>query len=239
MERKQENRHGAVKSGGRFLVFVLFLAAVILLVAYWGIDVLTLENIQKNQDQIRRFAQENHAAAVTWFILVYFTTAFFVPGALLLTLVAGFLFGVFLGTLYVIVGDTLGCVGAFLLSRYLIGDWVQEKFHSELQAFNREVALHGHNYLFALRVLPVLPSFLVNYFAGLTRIPLKVFALTTSLGSLPGAAVYAFAGRKLGEVRRLQDLFSGDLILVFGLLGVLAILPAAWRHLNQSSRGKS
>lgn len=225
------------RSRQRIVVLVLFLTMV-LAVIFWGLDFLTLENIHKNQDRMKILVEQNPVRSVTLFVLAYITTAFFVPGALLLTLVAGFLFGVLPGTLYVIIGDTSGCVAAFLLSRYLIGEWIQEKFDRELRAFNREISLHGHNYLFALRVLPILPSFLVNYFAGLTRIPLKTFALTTSLGSLPGAAVYAFAGRKLGEVRQLEDLFSPDLILVFALLGLLAILPVGWKYLKRNTPPK-
>ena len=237
MEKKEGHQPSDHKSRQRIVVFILFLL-VVLGVIYGGLDHLTLENIHKNQDRMKNLVQEHPFHSATGFVLVYTTTAFFVPGALLLTLLAGFLFGVFQGTLYVLIGDILGGVAAFLLSRYLIGDWVQERFDRELRAFNREVALHGHNYLLALRVLPILPSFLVNYFAGLTRISLKTFALTTSLGSLPGAAVYTFAGRKLGEVRRLGDVFSPDLILVFALLGLLAILPVGLKYLKGDPPGK-
>jgi uncharacterized membrane protein YdjX (TVP38/TMEM64 family) len=233
MERQEGHQPRAKKSRQRIVILVLFLV-VFLLVVFWGLDFLTLENIQKNQSEIKKFVKEHPAVSVTSFILLYITTAFFVPGALLLTLVAGFVFGVLSGTLYVIIGDTLGCVAAFLLSRYLIGNWVQEKFEGELRAFNRDIALHGHNYLFALRVLPILPSFLINYLAGLTRISIKTFALTTSLGSLPGAAVYTFAGQKLGEVRRLEDVFSAEMILVFILLGVLAVLPVGIKYFKKT-----
>jgi uncharacterized membrane protein YdjX (TVP38/TMEM64 family) len=161
------------------------------------------------------------------------TTAFFVPGALILTVSGGFLFGVARGALYGAFFLTAGSVLAFLLSRHLIGEWIQKRYETQLRRFNREVARHGVNYLFILRVIPVMPAFLVNYLSGLTRMSTVRFAVVSFLGILPGAVVYSVAGRQLATIESTDDILSASVLIGFALLAVFALLPVLHAKLRK------
>jgi uncharacterized membrane protein YdjX (TVP38/TMEM64 family) len=208
----------------------ILLAAIIvflvLLVRALGLDrYLTLENFKTYKDQILGYVNMNYALSVLSYILLYIVVvALSVPGATLLTLVGGFLFGL-IGVIYVNVGATIGAAAAFIAARYLLGDWVQRRYGGRLAAFNREIDQNGYNYLLTLRFIPLFPFFLINIFAGFTRIPLFVFVWTTAVGILPGSFVYVFAGTQLGSITSLKDVLSWKILLAFILLGLLAVAP--------------
>jgi uncharacterized membrane protein YdjX (TVP38/TMEM64 family) len=147
-----------------------------------------------------------------------------------LTLSGGFLFGALLGTLYVNAGATTGATLAFLFCRYAAGDWIQEKYLDKLITFNRELSENGYRYLLALRLIPLFPFFLINAGAGLTKIPLRTFVWTTSLGILPGSFVYAFAGKQLGSIESMGDIFSTEILIAFSLLALLVLVPVVVKY---------
>ena len=121
----------------------------------------------------------------------------------------GLFFGVVPGLIFAVTGLTLGAVIAFLVSRFVLGSWVQERYRTLLASFNEEIQRHGHFYLITLRVVPVLPFFLVNILAGLTEeFSLKRFAASTSIGLMPASFVYSFAGRRLAEINSPRDILS-------------------------------
>jgi len=188
-------------------------------------EYLTFENLKSHRELLLKYVEEHYFLSVTVFIVLFISTAFFVPAAVTLTIAAGFLFGVILGTVYVNIGSVIGSTLAFLSSRFLIGDWVQHRYRNRLKRFNDEVEKHGHNYLFTLRIVPVLPFFLVNYLSGLTKIPLKKFIFITAIGILPGSFVYAFAGRQIAKIENPNDILSPELLIAFLLLGLLALSP--------------
>ena len=168
---------------------------------------------------------EHYLASVTIFIAVYIVAAALsIPGATLLTLTAGFLFG-FFGVIYVNIGATAGAILAFLTARYLIGDWIQKRYTERLASFNKEIAANGPHYLLTLRLIPLFPFLLVNVFAGISRAPLKTFAWTTMIGILPGSLVYIYTGRQLGGLEQPGDVLSWPVILAFVLLGLLVLSP--------------
>ncbi len=155
--------------------------------------------IKKVRAALRHYVNGHYWVSVAVFIAIYICTAFFMPGTIVLTLTGGFLFGVLPAALYINIGATTGAVIAFLVSRHLAGSWVREKYAVQMEPLNRAVERHAVSYIIALTVLPVLPSFAINYLAGLTDISLKTFIWTTSLGTLPGSLVYAYAGKQLGS----------------------------------------
>ena len=220
------------KNLGRITLVILLATAIVVLRIY-SKDHLTFETIQQNKEASLQFVKEQYLASAAGFIVAFVSTAFFVPGAIVLTLAAGFFFGVFPGTLYVVSGATLGAGLAFLSARYLIGNWIQSRYEGPLRAFNEEMAKHGHRYLFTLRIVPVLPFFLVNYLAGLTRLSFKSFVATTVLGMLPGSLVYTFAGHQLETIDRAEDIFSFRLLVAFSLLALFALLPVVVDHLKR------
>ena len=208
------------------ILIALCIAAAIVAIRVFGFDqLLSLETFRQYRDQLLEFTAQHYIPTVAVFILVYIiAVALSIPGATILTLTAGFLFG-FFGVIYVNIGASTGAVLAFLAARYLIGDWVQKRYGEKLASFNREIADNGYNYLLTLRFIPLFPFFLINIFAGLTRVPLATFAWTTMVGILPGSFVYIYTGRQLGMIDKPGDILSWQIILAFVLLGLLALSP--------------
>jgi uncharacterized membrane protein YdjX (TVP38/TMEM64 family) len=209
----------------RLAVLVLFAALAVFI---WFSDVreyLTFENLKEQSGLLQRIVEEHYVLSAAVFVTFLISTAFFVPGAIVSTVAAGFLFGVIPGTVYVNLGSVIGAILAFLSSRFIFGNWIQKKYQKQLKYFNEEMERHGHNYLFVLRIVPILPFFLVNYLAGLTRMSLKKFIVTTSIGMLPGSLVYTFAGRQLAQLERPEDVFSLKLLMAFLFLVVFALSP--------------
>ncbi len=190
---------------------------------------LTFDNLKENRDILRSHVESHYVLSVIVFIAAVVSTAFFVPGAIAVTLVGGFLFGVLLGTLYLLVGATLGASLAFLSARYVLGNWVQRRYEEQLRIFNGEMARHGHNYLITFRIVPVMPFFLVNYLAGITKMPIGRFMWTTAVGMLPGTVVYSFAGQELRGIESPDDIMSPKLLSAFILLALFALLPVLLR----------
>lgn len=159
------------------------------------------------------------------FFLVYvLVTALSLPGAALMTLVGGALFGLAGGTLLASFASTLGATLAMLSSRFLLRDWVQARFSQRLTGIDQGIAREGASYLFALRLVPVFPFFLINLAMGLTRLPVRTFWWISQLGMLPGTLIYVNAGRELGQLDSLAGILSPGLLGAFVLLGLLPIL---------------
>ena len=193
---------------------------------------LTFENLKQNREMLQHFVNEHYLESVLIFILIFISTAFIIPGAIIVSVAGGLFYGVLMGTLYINIGSTVGATMAFLAARYLIGQWVQKRYHAQMGTFNREIDRHGTNYLITLRIVPVLPFFMVNYLAGLTRISTKKFFLTTSVGMIPGSLVYTFAGRQFSAITSPEDISSPQLIIALVLLGIFALLPVIVHHIN-------
>lgn len=208
------------------ILIALVIAAIVILIRMVGLDqLLTLESFRQYRDQLQAFTGEHYFPTVAIFIGIYIVAvALSIPGATILTLTAGFLFG-FFGVIYVNIGASVGAILAFLTARYLIGDWVQRRYGDKLASFNKEIDENGYHYLLTLRFIPLFPFFLINIFAGLTRVPLSTFAWTTIVGILPGSFVYIYTGRQLGIIEKPGDILSWQIILAFVLLGLLVLSP--------------
>lgn len=221
-------------SGPRFGKFII--AAVIGLaigVFFWfDLDAyLTLETVKANRDRLLTFTDEHYAAAVACFIATYsLVTGLSLPGATILTLTGGFLFGSLWGTAFVNLGATGGATLAFLTARYLLRGWVEQKFSRKLGPIQEGFAKNAFSYLVTLRLVPLFPFFLVNLVSGLTRVRLGIYVLATALGIVPGSFVYAYAGRQLGTINSLKEIASPNVILAFTLLGLLALVPMLYRR---------
>ena len=166
------------------------LIAIIVAIRLSGADsYLTVEDLRKHKELLEQFIDAHYALSVLVYILVYLVSvAFSVPGATVLTLAGGFLFHLFPGIVYVNVGATLGATFAFLFSRYILGNTIQNKYGVQLERFNRELEENGHLYLLTIRFIPVFPFFLINILSGLTKIRLWTYVWSTSIGILPRVA---------------------------------------------------
>jgi uncharacterized membrane protein YdjX (TVP38/TMEM64 family) len=190
----------------------------------------SIGQIKDHKEQLLDFIRAHYLLAVVSFIGLYLSTALFLPGALALSVAGGLMFGTVPAALYINIGATSGAVLAFLAARLFASDWIQNRFKVQLNRFNSEMERHGHNYLLILRVLPLLPFFAVNYCAGISKIPLRTFVWTTSIGIIPGSLIHAYIGYELRSVNAARDLFSWKIILALGLISLVALLPIIHYH---------
>ena len=215
------------KNTRNILLLVLFLAVIVGLRLSGVGHLLTFENLQKNKDALLAYVQDNTVTSILIYILVYIAAiALNLPGGAVLTIAGGFLYGTLPAVVYVNIGATTGAVLAFLSARYLLGSRLQESYSAQLAKFNGEMERNGVRYLLTLRLIPVFPFFLVNFLSGLTRVPLSSFTWTTAAGIIPGTAVFAYAGHQLETVHSVGDIFTGNVLSAFLLLGLFALAPA-------------
>ena len=197
------------------LALVLFGA----LAAYFAFDLgqyLSLENFKASQAEIVAAKDANPALYIAGFFLLYVAvTGLSIPGAAIMSLVAGALFGVVLGTLIVSFASTVGATLAFLSSRYLLRDWVQGKFGERLRAVDDGLEKDGAFYLFTLRLIPVFPFFVINLLMGLTRIKTGTFFWVSQIGMLPATIVFVNAGTQISRIESTAGLLSPTLIASF------------------------
>lgn len=186
---------------------------------------VTLENLQARHQALLLYCQQApRQSAALYFILYVLVTTLSLPGAALLTLLGGALFGLWPGILLVSFASTLGATLAMLVSRYLLRDWVQHRFAGQMRTVNDGVARDGAFYLFALRLMPLFPFFVVNLLAGVTRLGVWRYWWVSQLGMLPGAIVYLNAGHQLGQITSLHDILSPGVVFAFTLLGLLPLI---------------
>jgi uncharacterized membrane protein YdjX (TVP38/TMEM64 family) len=217
------------------LIFILIIAYLI-----WG-DLLSFHSIKAHQASLQSYAYNHYASSVALFILVFISTAFFVPGALILSLSGGFLFGTIPAVIYIDVGMTIGATLAFLSARYVLGNHFQHKFAAQLSSFNKEIKRHGPSYLIVLRMIPVMPFFVINYMAAMTKISVVRFVISTAVGVLPGAVIHAYIGEQLSAMESPKGLMTPKMIVALALMAILAMLPVAmthWKKVRERKRSK-
>jgi uncharacterized membrane protein YdjX (TVP38/TMEM64 family) len=215
---------------GKFIVLGLFGLAVGAFVFFDLKQYLSLEALKANRDSLLAYTDAHYTTAVAAFILLYcLQTAFSLPGAAIFTLAGGFLFGSFVGTVYVNIAATVGATLAFLAARYLLRDWVERKFGDRLGPIQDGFARNAFSYLMTLRLIPIFPFFLINLVSGLTRIRVGQYVLATALGIIPGSFVFANAGRQLGTINSLSEIASPRVLGAFALLGLLSLVPILYK----------
>jgi len=187
-------------------------------------DKLSLSSIQKGASTLKEYTENHYVSAVLVFVLAYVAVNLWFPAAAVLTLLAGFLFGTILGAIYVDTAATLGAVVAFAVSRNFAGKWIQHRWNQQLQSFNRAISKYGSEYLLAIRMIPVMPYFLVNALAGLTKIHFTTFAWTTALGSVPGILIYCYAGQQLLTIKSVEQVLTPKVMISFVLLAGFIVL---------------
>jgi pyruvate/2-oxoglutarate dehydrogenase complex dihydrolipoamide dehydrogenase (E3) component/uncharacterized membrane protein YdjX (TVP38/TMEM64 family) len=207
-------------SRGRLAVALLAAAALAVFFAAGGHRYLSLENLKAQQAALQGWRAAHPAGAIAAFFAAYVAvTGLSLPGAALLTLLAGALFGLLWGTIVVSFASSIGATIAFLASRFVLRDWVQARYRGQLEAVNRGVEKEGGFYLFTLRLIPAVPFFVINLAMGLTRMRTGTFYWVSQLGMLAGTLVYVYAGTQLGKLASLADVLSPGLIGAFLALG--------------------
>lgn len=207
------------------MFIVLAILVLILLFRVLHLDhYLTLSYLKESRDQLTQLYAQRTALVIAVYMLIYIVaTALSLPGAVILTLAGGALFGLATGTIVISFASTIGATLACMVSRFLLRDWVQSRFGDKLQRINAGMEEEGGWYLFTLRLIPVFPFFVINLAMGLTRIKLSTYYWVSQLGMLPATLVYVNAGKELGKLESLAGILSPSLIASFVLLGLFPI----------------
>lgn len=227
-----------MKLNGPRLLLLTTIAA--LAIAFFVLDlhhILTLAELKARQQVFATYYAGHRAATLALYFFLYVAvTALSLPGAAVLTLAGGALLGFWPALVSISFASTLGATLAFLSSRFLLHDWIQQRYGDKLKTVNNGIARDGAFYLFTLRLVPIFPFFIINLLLGLTPLRTRTFTWVSQLGMLPGTAVYVNAGTQLGRIESLADIFSPGLILAFALLGLFPL--AAKKVAAVLARGK-
>jgi len=212
----------------QFRKLALALTAGVAIAAFFAFDLgqyLNLGTLKEHQAAIQGFQAGQPLLSIAIYFLVYVVaTALSLPGAALLTLAGGAVFGLLWGTLIVSFASTIGATLAFLMSRFLLRDWVESRFGQRLTAIDQGVRREGAFYLFTLRLVPVFPFFLINLLFGLTGMKARTFYWVSQIGMLAGTVVYVNAGTQLGKLESLSGILSPALLGSFVLLGIFPLI---------------
>ena len=212
-------------SSGRIALLLLLGAGI---AAFFLLDLgqyLTLENVKDQQSVIADLLERRPLLVIGSFFLAYVAvTSLSLPGAAIMTLAAGAIFGLWLGTLIVSFASAIGATLAFLCSRYLLRDFVRSRFFKATRTVDEGVSKDGSFYLLTLRLIPVFPFFLINLAMGLTAMRAVTFFLVSQVGMLPGTLVFVNAGTQIATIRSASDILTPALIGSFVLLGLFPLL---------------
>ena len=207
---------------------MMLLVVAALAGAFFAFDLqqyLTLDFIKSKQLAFGAYYAENTGLTIVIYMAIYvLVTALSLPGATVMTLAGGGLFGLWVGLVVISFASTIGATIAFMVSRFLLKDWVQGKFGEKLRAINAGVEKDGPFYLFTLRLVPLFPFFVINLVMGLTPIRASVYYLVSQIGMLPGTFVYVNAGTQLAKIDSAAGILSPGLLFSFVLLGVFPLV---------------
>ena len=209
----------------KIIVVLVLIGAIVAFFATGLNEQLTFANLKAQRESLQAFASQNFWLAVAAYMGAYIAvTGLSLPGAAVMTLAGGFIFGTVTGTIAVSFASTIGATLAFLAARFILRDWVQEKFGGYLKSINQGVEKDGGFYLFTLRLIPAVPFFVINTVMGLTPIRVVTFFVVSQIGMLPGTIVYVNAGTQLGQLESLSGILSPQLLGSFVLLAIFPFL---------------
>ena len=218
----------------RLAVAGLLALLVVGFFAAGGHEALGFESLKARQEEIEALYRARPFATLAGFFGLYVllaTTS--LPGGAVLTMVAGAIFGFVPAIFVVSFASTLGATFAMLISRYLLREWVEQRFGPRLRKLDAGIEREGASYLFLLRLVPAIPFFLVNVGMGPTRFPTWKYYWVSQLGMLPGSVLFANAGRRLAEMNSPDDVLSPGIVIAFVLL---AVVPIAVKRILERKR---
>ena len=230
----------------RFLPLVLLAAAAAAFFALGLDQYLTFEVLRENRALLADFVAVQGAYAVLLYIVIYvISVALSVPGAAILTVTGGLLFGQWFGSLYVLVGATIGAMGIFLIARTVLGDALRKRAGPAMQKMEVGFQENALSYLLVLRLIPLFPFFLVNIVPAFLGVNLRTFVIGTFVGIAPGSFVFATVGAGLGSIFERNDNFSlqgvltPEIIAALVGLAVLALMPVAYKKFRKSKANEA
>jgi uncharacterized membrane protein YdjX (TVP38/TMEM64 family) len=226
------------------IIIVAIIAALIAVFRIFDLQqYLTLSYIKESRERFALLYAMHRTSVIAVYMVIYIlASTLSLPGAVILTLAGGALFGLWTGAIVVSFASVIGGTLACFVSRFILRDWVQKRLGDKLRAVNKGIEKEGPFYLFTLRLIPVFPFWLINLLMGLTKMPLRTFYWISQIGMFPATIVYVNAGRELAWRDSLSGIFSPGLILSFVLLGVFPIAArklVAWYKSRKDTSAKN
>ncbi|MGD7036596.1 TVP38/TMEM64 family protein [Methylotuvimicrobium buryatense] len=204
----------------------LAIICLIILMSFYMAGILTLDNIKTNEAYLRVFIEDHYGLSVLLFFVA--CTLFInspIPLAAPLKVLGGFFFGFYWGAFYNIGATLLACLVGFGISRYTFKDLFEKRYYDKLQTIENEIETNGFYYFLSLRLVMVVPYFLINILAGLSRISFRKYATSTLAGITPASFIYANGGDKLEQITSLQEIFRFDIILSLTVVAAISLFP--------------
>lgn len=233
-----------IKRHQQQLLVLSFFALMVLLAYLANIQqYFSFEMLKQHRERLLEFIKWHPIIASLIYILIYIIVATFsLPGAAFLSITGGFLFGLLGGTIYVVVGASIGATFLFLLARFVMADTAKEKAGPWLKKMQRGFQKNALNYLLVLRLIPLFPFFVVNLAAAVLGVPLRTYVLATFFGIIPGAFVYVSVGTGLWSIFDRGETFTGkglltpEILLALCGLAFLAILPVIYKKITKKEQ---
>ena len=223
----------------KLLIVVVLLILVGLFFLFDLDQYLTLSYLKQSRESFQALFAAHPVTVIGSYAGIYIVVvALSLPGAAVMTLAGGALFGFITGTIVVSFSSSLGATLACFVARYLFQDMVQNRFKDRLAKVNAGIEQEGSFYLFTLRLIPIIPFFVINLVMGLTRMPLWRFYWVSQLGMLPGTIVYVNAGNELGQISTPGDILSPSLIISFVILGIFPLAVKKVMNFIRARTGK-
>lgn len=239
---KERRREGDKMNKGliRKLILVALVAGAAIAFRTYHLErYLSLEYVKNSREQFTLLYQQRQFVVIgAYFVIYVLVTALSLPGAAVLTLAGGALFGFWIGLITVSFASSVGATLACMVARFLLRDWVQEKFRDRLRNINLGIEREGAFYLFTLRLVPVFPFFMINLAVGLTSMPIKTYYWVSQIGMLAGTAVYVNAGKELSKLDSLSGILTPSLLISFAVLGLFPITAKKLLGLYRTRAGK-
>jgi uncharacterized membrane protein YdjX (TVP38/TMEM64 family) len=222
------------------ILILIIIVGLIVAVKVFGLDqYLTLSYLKGSLDSLKSLYANHSLMVIAGYFFIYvLTTSLSLPGASPLGIAGGALFGFWTATIVVSFASTIGATLACLVSRFLLRDWIQNKFGDRVKKVNEGIEKEGAFYLFTLRLIPVFPFWMINLAMGLSKMSLLKFYWVSQIGMLPGTMVFVNAGKELAKIESVKGIFSPSLIISFALIGIFPIVIKKLLALYRSGRKK-
>ena len=224
----------------KILILIVIVGLIVAVKMFHLDQYLTLSYLKGSLVSINSLYENHRLMVIAGYFLIYvFTTSLSLPGASPLGIAGGALFGFWTATIVVSFASTIGATLACFVSRYLLRDWIQNRFGDKIAKVNEGIEKEGAFYLFTLRLIPVFPFWMINLAMGLTKMSLIKFYWVSQIGMLPGTMVFVNAGKELAKIDSLKGIFSPSLIISFALIGIFPIAVKKLVALYRSKRKKT
>ena len=209
----------------KILIVLIFLTSFLSILIFDLDQLLSFENIKKSQNSLQSLINENYLFYYVIFFIVYILiTTFALPFAAIKTIIAGALFGLIPGVLLTSFASSIGSTLCFLMSRFVLRNYVENKYRKYLEKVNSGIIKDGIFYLFFLRLSPIFPFFIINLIFGLTKMKATTFYIVSQIGMLIGTVVFVNAGVQLAKINSINDILSFEIIISFMLIGLVPFI---------------